>query len=45
MKDDKNKVSKIKEWVDITIEFLKLVSEYLGKAVAAILPRRKGHKK
>lgn len=45
MKVDKNKVNKIKEWVDITIEFLKLVSKYLGETVAAILPYRKGHKK
>ena len=45
MKVDKNKVNKIKEWVDVTIEFLKLVSKYLGEAVAAILPCRKGHKK
>lgn len=42
MRVDKNKVSQIKEWVDVTIEFLKLVSKYLGDAVAQILlPKRK----
>lgn len=46
MKVDKGKVKQIKEWVDATIELLKLVSKYLGEAVAAIiLPWRKGHKK
>ena len=39
---DKNEVGKLKSWVDIAIEFLKLVSKYLAGAVAAIfLPRRK----
>lgn len=42
MRVDKNKVSQIKEWVDVTIEFLKLVSKYLGGAVAQVLfPKRK----
>lgn len=46
MRVDKDKVSQIKEWVDVTIEFLKLVSKYLGEAVAAIImPWRYGHKK
>ena len=39
---DKNEVGKLKSWVDIAIEFLKLVSKYLSGSVAAIiLPRRK----
>ena len=37
MKVDKDKIGQIKEWVDVTIEFLKLVSKYLSNAVAAIL--------
>ena len=42
VKVDKNKVNQIKELVDDTIEFLKLVSKYLGEAVATILfPNRK----
>lgn len=42
MRVDKNKVSQIKEWVDVTIEFLKLVSKYLGSTVATVLfPKRK----
>lgn len=39
---DKNEVGKLKSWVDIAIEFLKLVSQYLSGAVAAIFfPHRK----
>lgn len=39
---NKEKLKELKEWVDVTIDFLKLVSKYLGNAVAAILfPRRK----
>lgn len=39
---DKNEAGKLKSWVDIAIEFLKLVSKYLSGAVAAIfLPHRK----
>ena len=42
MRVDKNKVSQAKEWVDVAIEFLKLVSKYLGDAAAQILfPKRK----
>ncbi len=39
---NKNEVGKLKGWVDITIEFLKLVSQYLSGALAAIfLPHHK----
>ena len=34
---NKEKLKELKEWVDITIDFLKLVSKYLGNAVVAIL--------
>lgn len=34
---NKENLKQLKEWVDITIDFLKLVSKYLGNAVAAIL--------
>lgn len=34
---DKDTMKQLKEWVDISIEFLKLVSKYLGNAVAAII--------
>ncbi len=34
---NKENLKQLKEWVDITIDFLKLVSKYLGTAVAAIL--------
>lgn len=34
---DKDAMKQLKEWVDISIEFLKLVSKYLGQAVAAII--------
>lgn len=33
---DKDAMKQLKELVDISIEFLKLVSKYLGNAVAAI---------
>lgn len=42
---DKNEVSKLKSLVDIAIEFLKLLSVCLGKAVAAVIPWRNIHKK
>lgn len=35
---DKEAMKKIKEIVDVTIDFLKIISKYLGEAVAAILP-------
>lgn len=39
---DKNAMKQLKVWVDISIEFLKLVSRFLGNAVAAIIfPFRK----
>lgn len=39
---DKNEAGKLKSWVDMTIEFLKLLSKYLGGALAAIfLPHHK----
>lgn len=34
---NKENLKQLKEWVDITIDFLKLVSKYLGNAVAGIL--------
>lgn len=34
---NKEQLKQLKEWVDVTIDFLKLVSKYLGNAVAAIL--------
>lgn len=37
----KDTKKKIKELVDISIEFLKIISNYLGKAVASILPLHK----
>lgn len=42
---DKNEASKLKNLVDIAIEFLKLISECLGKAVAAVIPWRNNPKK
>ncbi len=43
---NKENLKQLKEWIDITIDFLKLVSKYLGNTVAAIiLPWRKWHKK
>lgn len=45
VKANKNKIKQIKELVDTTIEFLKLISKYLGEAVAAIMPWRNWHKK
>ena len=41
---DKSEVSKLKSLVDIAIEFLKLLSECLGKAVATVIPWRNAHK-
>lgn len=38
---DKEAMKKIKEIVDVTIDFLKIISKYLGEAVAAILPWHK----
>ena len=38
---DKDGIKRLKQLVDVTIDFLKLVSRYLGEAVAAILPWRK----
>ena len=43
---DKDSIKRLKQLVDVTIDFLKLVSKYLGEAVAAIiLPWRNRHKK
>lgn len=43
---NKDNLKQLKQIVDVTIDFLKLVSKYLGEAVAAIiLPWRYGHKK
>lgn len=43
---DKDDLKQLKRLVDVTIDFLKLVSKYLGETMAAIiLPWRKGHKK
>ena len=42
---DKNEVNRLKNLVDIAIEFLKLLSECLGKAVAAVIPWRNSNKK
>lgn len=39
---NKENLKQLKEWVDITIDFLKLVSKYLGNAVAAILAHLPG---
>ena len=41
---DKDSIKRLKQLVDITIDFLKLISKYLGEAVAAILPWRKPKK-
>lgn len=41
---DKDNMKRLKQLVDITIDFLKLVSRYLGEAVAAILPWKKPKK-
>lgn len=39
---DKDKLKEIKRWIDVSIDFLKLISKYLGDAVAQILfPGRK----
>lgn len=38
---NKDSMKRLKQLVDVTIDFLKLVSKYLGGAVAAILPWRK----
>ena len=38
---NKDGIKRLKQLVDVTIDFLKLVSKYLGEAVAAILPWRK----
>lgn len=43
---NKDNLKQLKQLVDATIGFLKLVSKYLGETVAAIiLPWRNGHKK
>ena len=42
---DKDNINRLKQLVDATIDFLKLVSKYLGEAVAAILPWRNRYKK
>ena len=43
---NKDNLKQLKQIVDVTIDFLELISKYLGEAVAAIiLPWRKGHKK
>ena len=34
---DKDKLKQLKQLVDVTIDFLKLVSKYLGETVAAII--------
>ena len=41
---DKDSIKRLKRLVDVTIDFLKLASKYLGEAVAAILPWRKPKK-
>ena len=41
---DKDSMKRLKQLVDVTIDFLKLVSKYLGETVAAILPWRKPKK-
>ena len=41
---DKDSIKRLKQLVDVTIDFLKLVSKYLGETVAAILPWRKPKK-
>lgn len=41
---DKDSIKRLKQLVDVTIDFLKLISKYLGEAVAAILPWRKPKK-
>ena len=43
---NKDNLKQLKRLVDVTIDFLKLVSKYLGETAAAIiLPWRNGHKK
>lgn len=34
---DKDSMKRLKQLVDVTIDFLKLVSKYLGETVAAII--------
>lgn len=41
---NKDSMKRLKQLVDVTIDFLKLVSKYLGEAVAAILPWHKPKK-
>ena len=41
---DKGNMKRLKQLVDVTIDLLKLVSKYLGEAVATILPWRKPKK-
>ena len=42
---DKDSIKRLKQLVDVTIDFLKLVSKYLGETIATILPWRNRHKK
>lgn len=42
---DKDSMKRLKQLVDVTIDFLKLVSKYLGETVASIItPLRKPKK-
>lgn len=41
---DKDSMKRLKRLVDVTVDFLMLISKYLGEAVAAILPWRKPKK-
>ena len=36
---DKDNMKRLKQLVDVTIDFLKLVSTYLGEAVATIIAK------
>lgn len=39
MEMDKDNMKRLKQLVDVTIDFLKLVSTYLGEAVATIIAK------
>ena len=41
---NKDSIKRLKQLVDVTIDFLKLVSKYIGEAVSAILPWQKAKK-
>ena len=42
---DKDSSKRLKQMVDVTIDFVELVSKYLGETIATILPWLNRHKK